>query len=85
MGSISTIIITLIFSLILINFEDSFAKFHLISFNNDLWLLNPLEDNLINLFPLQFFYDITKKIIIKIIITSLILSLMLIFKQKAFK
>jgi len=41
----------------LLNFEQLFFQFHLISFTNELWLLDPTKDYLIMLFPQGFFYD----------------------------
>jgi integral membrane protein (TIGR01906 family) len=40
-----------------INFEWLFLKFHLISFANDLWMLDPATDYLIMLFPQGFWFD----------------------------
>lgn len=90
LSSLLTIIIILILSLSLINFDVSFTKFHLMAFTNNLWQLNPETDNLINLFPLEFFYDITKQIIINILISSFILIILTLvikikIKQKIFK
>ena len=39
------------------NFDGAFALFHKIFFNNDLWLLDPETDALINIMPLEFFID----------------------------
>ncbi len=41
----------------LIGFEQFFILFHLISFSNAFWMLNPATDYLIRLFPEGFFYD----------------------------
>ena len=41
----------------LLNFDQLFLQFHLISFANELWLLDPTKDYLIMLFPLGFWYD----------------------------
>jgi integral membrane protein (TIGR01906 family) len=40
-----------------IDFDWLFLKFHLISFANDLWMLNPATDYLIMLFPQGFWFD----------------------------
>jgi integral membrane protein (TIGR01906 family) len=40
-----------------INFDWLFLNFHLISFANDLWMLNPATDYLIMLFPQGFWFD----------------------------
>ncbi len=41
----------------LLNFDQLFLQFHLISFANELWLLDPSRDYLIMLFPQGFWYD----------------------------
>jgi integral membrane protein (TIGR01906 family) len=41
----------------LFNFDQLFLQFHLISFTNDLWMLDPTRDYLIMLFPGGFWYD----------------------------
>lgn len=43
----------------MLDFDGFFLQFHLISFANDLWLLNPAKDYLIMLFPQGFWYDVT--------------------------
>jgi integral membrane protein (TIGR01906 family) len=42
-----------------INFDAVFTRFHLISFANDLWLLDPYSDYLLIMFPQGFFLDAT--------------------------
>lgn len=41
----------------LLNFDQLFLQFHLISFTNELWQLDPTKDYLIMLFPSGFWYD----------------------------
>jgi len=41
----------------LLNFDQLFLQFHLISFANELWQLDPAKDYLIMLFPQGFWYD----------------------------
>lgn len=43
----------------LLDFDSFFLQFHLISFANDLWQLDPTKDYLIMLFPQGFWYDAT--------------------------
>jgi integral membrane protein (TIGR01906 family) len=45
--------------LALFDFDRFFLQFHLISFANDLWQLDPMKDYLIMLFPQGFWYDAT--------------------------
>lgn len=55
-GAIGAILIGALFALLISNdFNQSFTLFHLLSFSNDLWLLDPATDLLINLLPEQFF------------------------------
>ena len=42
---------------ILLNFDQLFYQFHLLSFTNELWQLDPARDYLIMLFPGGFWYD----------------------------
>jgi len=42
---------------ILLNFDQLFLQFHLLSFSNELWQLDPTRDYLIMLFPGGFWYD----------------------------
>jgi integral membrane protein (TIGR01906 family) len=56
-GSAFTIGLVIILGLMIsFNFDQFFYDFHLISFSNDLWLLDP-SDYLIQLFPQGFWYD----------------------------
>lgn len=41
------------------DFDRLFLQFHLVSFANDFWLLDPARDNLIRMFPPAFFLEAT--------------------------
>lgn len=43
----------------LFGFSQLFLLFHVLSFSNDLWILDPRTDNLIRMFPEEFFFDVT--------------------------
>ncbi len=43
---------------VLVGFNQLFLLFHLISFSNDLWVLDPTRDYMIMLFPGGFWYDV---------------------------
>lgn len=58
-----------------VGFDRLFLAFHLISFTNDLWQLDPRRDYLIAMFPEVFFFTAT----ILIIVSVLFLSVFLIF------
>jgi len=77
-GLLTTLLIVALFFL-LTNFENTFIKFHEILFNNNLWMLNPETDKLIVMFPENFFYDITKSIAIRSLITAITTTLLGVF------
>lgn len=60
----------------LIDFNGLFYLFHIISFSNDLWILDPSKDYLIMMFPEGFFNDAALFMIITIIIMSLVIWVM---------
>jgi len=49
--------VLIIFVLMNIDFYKYFTVFHKIFFTNDLWLLDPAVDRLVNIFPQDFFTD----------------------------
>lgn len=74
------------FSLILgiiisINFNKAFIIFHEIAFSNDLWLLDPRTDLLINLLPLSFFINISIHMLV-LFIALQSLGIFIIYKTK---
>lgn len=56
-GSLTLTLMILLGLGMLLNFDQLFRQFHLLSFTNELWLLNPATDYLIMLFPGGFWYD----------------------------
>ncbi len=59
-GSGLTFVLMLLLGLLaLLDFNSFFLQFHLISFANELWRLDPTIDYLIMLFPQGFWYDAT--------------------------
>ena len=54
-------------------FQRFFLYFHLISFSNDLWMLDPRKDFLIMMFPQGFFFDATALIVLLTLAEGLIL------------
>jgi len=59
----------------LIDFDSLFYLFHIISFSNDLWLLDPSKDYLIMMFTGSFFYDSAIMVIATIMAEAVILGL----------
>lgn len=59
---VNWIILGLLLIMIFFDFDKYFTYFHLIFFNNDLWLLDPRTDLLIQMLPQEFFVGIAIKI-----------------------
>lgn len=71
-GGTFTLILILILSILAyFDFFRIFIKIHFLLFNNLNWVLDPTKDNLILLFPLGFFFDITFRILLSSIFNSL--------------
>ena len=82
----SLILFIIILMFFVFDFNYLFEKFHEIVFRNDLWQLNPDKDNLINLFPEQIQYNITKKIFANVLFSAIILLILdLIIRFKVIK
>jgi len=57
-GSGLTLVLMVLLGIgVLLNFDQLFLQFHLLSFANNLWMLDPSKDYLIMLFPGGFWYD----------------------------
>ncbi len=75
-GIILTIVVVSLFTLS--NFTNIFYNFHVLFFNNDLWMLNPQTDNLIKMYPEEIFQAFAYRIgmiVTGITISSLAISL----------
>ena len=73
-GGLTLVLIAALGIAILADFDGFFYRFHLISFANDLWMLNPATDYLIMLFPQGFWYDAALFCVITTILGALILG-----------
>jgi len=60
--------------MVIVDFDWFFYQFHLISFANDLWLLDPMTDYLIMLFPQGFWLDVTLFVAFLTVAMALILG-----------
>ena len=57
-------LMALLFLFTLLDFNKYFTYFHLIFFDNDLWLLDPNTDLLIQMLPEEFFISIFRRIVL---------------------
>jgi integral membrane protein (TIGR01906 family) len=58
-GMLTIAIIAVLGAFAVTGFERAFERFHLIAFNNDLWRFDPRTDHLIQMFPEEFWFDVT--------------------------
>jgi integral membrane protein (TIGR01906 family) len=57
-GGVLTVVLGMALGIgILFGFDNLFWNFHLLSFSNDFWLLDPTKDYMIMMFPGEFWYD----------------------------
>ena len=73
-GAVTLGLVVLVGLASLVGFDRLFLAFHLVSFSNDLWQLDPRHHNLILMFPQGFFFDATLWIAGSTIVEALILS-----------
>ena len=58
----------------LADFNQFWTNFHLLFFDNDLWLLDPNTSIMINLFPGSFFFDLVTRIIVWVVGIHVVIS-----------
>ncbi len=72
-GAVTLVLVTIVGLGSIFGFERLFLAFHLISFSNDLWQLDPRRDYLIAMFPQGFFFDATMLIAASIVLQAVAL------------
>lgn len=75
-------VICLLAGIVSTDFNKYFILFHHIFFHNDLWLLDPATDLLINIVPEPFFVDTAARIAVTFGISALILFLLCFFQLR---
>lgn len=88
-GILQSIILFLLFFILLAfiifqDFSSAFIQFHHLFFHNDLWLLDPATDNLINIVPEGFFFDTARNILIVFLSGLILLTVLTIWLKKSF-
>ncbi len=58
-GLASLVVIGAVGAIAVAGFDESFTQFHEIAFDNDLWQLDPATDHLIQMFPEEFWQDVS--------------------------
>ena len=74
-GILTLALVVLVGLLSFIGFDRLFLAFHIISFDNNLWQLDPSKDLLLVMFPEGFFFDATMWIVGSTVLQSIILCL----------
>lgn len=75
LGGVATLgLVALVGLASLVGFDRLFLAFHLVSFDNDLWQLDPRTDYLIAMFPEGFFFDATMWIVGATVVEGALLS-----------
>ena len=74
-GGFSLCMTVLLGILMVVGFQRIFILFHLVSFDNDLWILDPRRDFLIMMFPTGFFFDATMLIALMTVVEGIVLWL----------
>jgi integral membrane protein (TIGR01906 family) len=58
-----------------VGFDDLFRQFHLLSFSNDFWELDPARDHLIQMFPRDFWFDVSLAVGVASVLEGLLVAL----------
>jgi len=74
-GMLTLALVVFVGLLSLIGFDKLFLAFHIISFDNNLWQLDPRRDMLLIMFPEGFFFDATMWIVGATVVQAGILCL----------
>jgi len=81
-GIIFSFILIIIGSIIIFNFNRAFVIFHEILFTNDLWILDPEKDLLIQMLPSNFFSDLGLIIVKRYVLTTVFMSAIYFLNKK---
>lgn len=68
---------------VVFDFDGFWTNFHHVFFSNDLWLLDPAADRLIQMVPLEFFNQLVFRIIFSVLIGLIILAFIALYQRKA--
>jgi integral membrane protein (TIGR01906 family) len=69
-------------ALTLVDFGELFLTFHLLSFDNDLWQLDPRRDNLIRFFPFAFWFDATVTVAMRSVLSALLVVVVALWTRR---
>ena len=75
-GSVTLALILAVGLFALVGFDTLFLKFHQLSFANDFWQLDSRTDNLVRLFPQDFWFDATIWVAIRAVVAALLVAVL---------
>lgn len=75
-GLAIAVVLALVAGAMLLAFHWLFTQFHLISFTNDLWMLDPQTDRLLQMFPDGFWFDVVLGVGIVTFLQALLIALL---------
>lgn len=75
-GAAITVVLALAAGAMVVGFHWLFTQFHLISFANDWWMLNPRTDRLIQMFPDGFWFDVAMGVGLLTLAESVLIALL---------
>lgn len=58
-GIVTAVTLGLVATAMLVGFDQLFTAFHIVSFANDFWRLDPTQDRLVQMFPMGFWFDVS--------------------------
>ncbi|MCY4455238.1 MAG: TIGR01906 family membrane protein [Chloroflexi bacterium] len=58
-GIVTVAVLGVAASAVVVGFDSLFRQFHLLSFANDFWQLDPRRDHLVQMYPQGFWFDVT--------------------------
>jgi len=73
-GLLTALLLTIGAVAVLVGFDSLFRQFHLVSFSNDFWELDPARDHLIQMFPQGFWFRVSFLVGLATVIEGLLLA-----------
>jgi integral membrane protein (TIGR01906 family) len=73
-GALTVLLLAASAVAVMLGFDRLFTEFHVISFANDFWQLDPARDHLIQMFPDGFWFDVTLGVVVMTILEGGLLT-----------
>lgn len=81
-GGFTVLVFLSLLLMVMTDFTKYFIKFHQMFFSNDLWILDPATDRLIQMLPESFFSDITVSIVSAYGVISIVIGIIGVYLLK---